>query len=264
VATTWRTAHVARAALRSVDAARFLYVIRDYDPLHLPSGTFAALATESYAMPHVALYSSAMLREYFRRHGIGVHDDERSAVFEEAIGAVAPGAAGSETRKLLFHAGDLFELGVLALSRAAELGAFARGWTLHAVGTERRGRRLDLGGGDWMHLESDADFAQHDVGLALVHAPRPGSVPIEMAAAGMLVVTNTFETKTAAALAAISPNLIGAEPTIEGIAQAINGAVAAADDVEARRRGSAVRWSRDEEESFPDELLDRVIALLGA
>ena len=266
VATTWRTAHVARAALKSVEAERFLYVIADYEPLQLQSGTFAALAMESYEMPHVALYSSEMLREYFRRHAIGVHDDLRSVVFEEAIDAIAPPTRREleqrEPRRLLFHAGEMLELGVLALSRAAELGAFARGWTLHAVGAQRPGRRLDLGGGDWMQLVAESDFAQHDVGVALLHAPRPGRVPIEMAAAGMLAVTNTFETKTAAALAAISPNLIGAGATIEDLAQAICGAVAAAGEAEPRLRGAAVRWSRDWNASFDDALLDRVVALL--
>ena len=58
----------------------------------------------------------------------------------------------------------------------------------------------------------------HDVGLALMYTPHPSLVPIEMASAGMLTVTNSFENKTAEAMAAISPNLITAEPSIEGVA----------------------------------------------
>jgi hypothetical protein len=85
-----------------------------------------------------------------------------------------------------------------------------------------------------------------------------------MASAGMLTVTNSFENKTAAAMAAISPNLITADPGIEGIAAALCQAAAAAEDVERRVRGSAVRWSRDWDESFGDELLARVSAFLEA
>ena len=48
-----------------------------------------------------------------------------------------------------------------------------------------------------------------------MYTPHPSLVPIEMASAGMLVVTNTFDNKTAEALAAISPNLIPAEPGME-------------------------------------------------
>ena len=60
----------------------------------------------------------------------------------------------------------------------------------------------------------------HDVGLALMYTPHPSLVPIEMASAGMMTVTNSFENKTAEAMAAISPNLIAAEPSLDGIVAA--------------------------------------------
>ena len=66
------------------------------------------------------------------------------------------------------------------------------------------------------------------------------------------------------ALAAISPNLIAAEPTVDGIARALCDATARADDVGARVRGSAVRWPRDWDESFDEALLDRLASLLAA
>jgi hypothetical protein len=163
----------------------------------------------------------------------------------------------------------MFELGVLALGRALERRAFADGWRLHGVGTVRSGRRLDLGGGASMELlprSPQAAYGQllreHDVGLALMFTPHPSLVPMEMASAGMLTVTNTFENKTAEALAAISPNLIAAEPGIEAVAAALCEAAAGADDVERRLRGSAVRWPRDWDTSFADELLTRVLSLL--
>jgi hypothetical protein len=95
-----------------------------------------------------------------------------------------------------------------------------------------------------------------------MHTPHPSLVPIEMAAAGMLCVTSSFEPKTAAALRAISPNLVCAEPALDTVAGALCEAAAGADDVERRVRGSRVRWSRDWAESFPDALLDRLLALL--
>ena len=93
-------------------------------------------------------------------------------------------------------------------------------------------------------------------------APQPGRVPLEMARAGMLAVTTTFENKSAEALAAISPNLVGAEPTIEGIAEALERAASDDGDAERRMRGSALRWSLDWDASFDDELLDRVTGFL--
>jgi hypothetical protein len=248
-------------------------------------GTYAALASETYRFPHVALFSSELLRDYFRRHEIGVYaagaqaGDAASAAFENAITPVpAPSArelAARRARRLLFYARpephaarNMFELGVLALGRALERGAF-EGWTLHGIGTVGRARRLDLGGGASLELLPRADqngyarlLREHDVGLALMHTPHPSLVPIEMAAAGMLAVTSTFETKTQAALAAISPNLIAAEPGVESVADALCAAAAAAGDAERRTRGSRVRWARDWDESFPDALLERLTALL--
>jgi hypothetical protein len=162
----------------------------------------------------------------------------------------------------------MFELGVLALDRALEHGAFA-GWELRGIGALGRDRRIELGGGAALELLPRAAqsayagvFRDHDVGLALMLTPHPSLVPIEMASAGMLTVTNTFENKTAEAMDAISPNLLAVEPTIEGIAGGLRQAGAAVDDYDRRARGSAVRWSRDWDDSFDDELLARVAAFL--
>jgi glycosyltransferase involved in cell wall biosynthesis len=287
IATTWWTAHHAADALRSLDAERFLYLIQEYEPFTFPMGSYAALADESYRLPHTALFSTELLRDYFRRHGLGVYaageeaGDAASASFDNAITAIdPPGAAelaGRRPRRLLFYARpephaarNMFELGVLALSRALERGAFADGWSLRGIGSVRAGRRLDLGGGALMELVPRAPQAgygafmrEHDVGMALMYTPHPSLVPLEMASAGLVTVTNTFENKTAEALGAISPNLIAAEPGVEAVAAALGEAAARAEDVERRLRGSSVRWPRDWGESFSVSVLERVVTLLA-
>jgi hypothetical protein len=276
VASTWWTAHIANRAL---DGGRFLYLIQEYEPFTFPMGSWAALAGESYTFPHHALFSSELLRDYFRRHRLGVFGGAggESAAFENAITPVTPAGdlAGRRPRRLLFYARpeahaarNMYELGVLALGRALERGAFM-GWELHGIGTVRSGRRIDLGGGTHLNLlprAAQADYASvlraHDVGLALMYTPHPSLVPIEMASAGMLTVTNAFENKTAAAMAAISPNIAAAEPGIDSIAAALCDAAAGVEDADRRLRGSRVAWSRDWDDSFPDALLDRVIGFL--
>jgi glycosyltransferase involved in cell wall biosynthesis len=288
VATTWWTAHVARQALEALDRERFLYLIQEYEPFTFPMGSYAALAAESYTLPHAALFSTELLRDYFRRHRIGVYaagpdaGDRASAAFQNAITAIEPPTAdelaGRATRRLLFYARpephaarNMFELGVLALARAVQQGAFGRGWTLHGVGTVAARRRLSLGGGASLELmprSSQGSYAEllrrHDVGLALMYTPHPSLVPLEMASAGMLTVTNSFANKTPEALAAISANLIAAAPGIDAVTDALCAAAGAVEDVERRARGSRVDWSRDWDTSFPDSLLDRVETLLEA
>ena len=286
VATTWWTAHVAREATAVIEAERFLYLIQEYEPFTFPMGTFAALAEQSYGFPHVALFSSELLRDYFRRHAIGVYaagadvGDERSMAFENALTPVSPPSetqlAARDTHRLLFYARpephaarNMFELGLLALSRAVADGAFQSGWELHGIGTVEGRKRLALGGGATLELLPRSDqssyatiLREHDIGLALMYTPHPSLVPIEMASAGMLTVTNSFENKTPGAMAAISSNLITVPPTIEGVTGGLLQAAASVTDHRRRTQGSRVNWSRDWDTALPDELLHRLIAAL--
>lgn len=286
VATTWWTAHIAKSTVESLGGGRFLYLIQEYEPFTFPMGTFAALASESYRFPHFALFSTELLRDYFRQHRFGVYaggeaaGDRASASFQSAITPVEPPSASElakrRTRRLLFYARpeahaarNLFELGMLALVRAAEDGAFGPGWELHGIGGLGGGRRIELGAGAALELLPRRDqrayaelLAGHDVGLALMYTPHPSLAPLEMSAAGMLTVTNSFENKTPQAMGAISENLITVEPTVAAVAAGLSRAVAGVEDYARRERGSAVRWSRDWRDSFDHDLMARVESFL--
>ena len=163
----------------------------------------------------------------------------------------------------------MFELGVLSLSRAVENGSLDRTWELSGIGTVEAQQRLELGGGAVLDLVPRRDqgayadvLRNHDVGLALMYTPHPSLVPMEMASAGMLTVTNSYENKTAEAMHAISSNLITAQPSIDGIAAGIGEAAAGVADYDRRVQGSAVRWSRSWSTTFDDELMERIESLL--
>jgi glycosyltransferase involved in cell wall biosynthesis len=285
VATTWWTAHIARGALESAERERFLYLIQEYEPFTFAMGSLAALATESYGFAHHALFSTELLRDWFRQRRLGVYaegveaGDAGSVAFQNAITDVRPPPtaelAERTTRRLLFYARpedhaarNMFELGALALSRALEIGVLRGGWELHGVGTTGPQRPIQLGGAalELLPRRDQSGYAdllrEHDVGLALMYTPHPSLAPIEMAAAGMLTVTNTFETKTADALTAISPNLIPSAPTVDGLVAALAEAVAGADDAERRVSGADVRWSRGWDESFGDAVMGCVESFL--
>jgi hypothetical protein len=105
---------------------------------------------------------------------------------------------------------------------------------------------------------------EHSIGLSLMDTPHPSLVPLEMASAGMLVVTSTFENKTAESLRAISENLIPVEPTLDAIKGGLADAVAGIDDTEGRIRGSRVDWSRSWQDSFDDPLVGRIKSFVEA
>jgi hypothetical protein len=110
------------------------------------------------------------------------------------------------------------------------------------------------------------DYAEllrgHDVGLALMYTPHPSLVPIEMASAGMLTVTNSFENKTPEAMAAISENLVTVEPSIDGIVEGLRDTVAHVGDAARRAAGAQVRWSRDWDTSFDTDVMGRIASFL--
>jgi glycosyltransferase involved in cell wall biosynthesis len=284
LATTVWTAHVAARAAAELGEAPFLYLIDAYAPLTAATGSDAALAEESYALPHHALFSSELLRGYFRAHRIGVFaenaatGDRRSAAFEYPIAPIArPGAPELERRddrRLLFDARvddrrDMFELGVAALREVIGEGLMD-GWELHAIGPPDDRRAVALGGAARLELLPRPDPAayaallrEHDVGLRLDYLPGPSLRAIEMAAAGLVTVTNSFENKTREVVEAVSPNLLAPPPTIAGIGSALRSAAARVDDVNGRIRGSDLAWSRDWNDALPDPLIERVAGLLG-
>lgn len=288
IASTWWTAHVADAALSSLERERFLYLIQEYEPFTFPMGSLAAVASGSYELPHFALFSTELLRGYFRGNGLGVFaageeiGDRDSLAFENAITRVrAPSVhelVARRTRRLLFYARpephaarNMFELGALGLATALADGAVEAGWELHGIGAVEGESTIDLGGGAELRVTARRDqaayarlLAEHDVGLALMYTPHPSLVPIEMSSAAMLTVTNRYANKSAEAMAAISENLITVEPSVEGIVGGLRAATQAVGDHERRVRGSDVRWSRDWDTSFDDQLVRRVSSFLEA
>ena len=287
VATTWRTAYIAHAALRSLNRSRFLYLIQEYEPFTHPMGSWAALAMSTYEFPHVALFSTELLREFFAERGYGVFADGRregrrlSVSFQNAITAVASPSAAEMSRRqrrsLLFYARpeshggrNMFELGLMGLAEAIARDAFGPAWDFYGIGAVERGDRVQIGPQARLELLPRLDqrsYAQflvsHDVGLALMCTPHPSLVPIEMASAGMLTVTNSFETKTPEAMSAISSNLITVPPGLEGIVSGLQRSVEGVEDYARRAEGARVNWSRDWDDSFNPEVMQQVLSLLA-
>ena len=288
IATTWWTAHIANQALSVLGREGFLYLIQEYEPFTFPMGSYAASANQSYEFAHKALFSSELLRSYFRLHEIGVfaagpaEGDRHSLAFENAITAVCPPTAAAladrQSRRLLMYARpephaarNMFEMAVLGLRGALDSGCFGEGWELHGIGSVGSSQSIDLGGGQHLKLlprsqqsEYSLLLPEHDVGLALMYTPHPSLVPIEMASAGMLTVTNSFENKTAEALALISPNLLAAKPTVESIAATLRHASDRVQEFSSRASASNVAWSSSWTDSFDDAKLSQIEELLGS
>lgn len=288
VSTSWWTSHIAHAATVALGGDWFVYLTQEFEPLFYPHGHLHALARQSYALPHRAIYSTELLRAYARAHRLGVYEagidegDARSASIHNAV-CVAPSTRASMRRagrrRLLLYARpeeyaqrNCFPLAMLALRETIARGAFRpAAWELAGIGTLQARGRIDLGHGASLTLAPRvpldrylAMLHDYDVGLALMLSPHPSLVPLDMAAAGLATVTNTFDVKTADRLQVLSSNLIAAEPTVDAIADALCEAERRSGDVEARLAGAdisigslsprapASRWPRRWDDVFDD------------
>ncbi|PYT05757.1 MAG: hypothetical protein DMF60_10900, partial [Acidobacteria bacterium] len=274
IATTWWTAHIAHKAVTDLGKERFIYLIQEYEPFTFPMGTFASLADQTYGFPHYAIFSTELLRDYFSRNAIGVFarsrdvGDRDSISFQNAITSVGrlgvEDIANRTPKKLLFYsrpeahaARNMFEMAILALSQSIKAGQFNGEWEFYGIGTVEASSNISLADGVSMQIlprqPQDAYrevLRAHDLGLSLMYTPHPSLVPIEMAAAGMLVVTNTYANKTKQALTSISSNIIAVPPTIDDVSLGLREAVASIEDYDRRVRGAQVNWSISWDSAF--------------
>ncbi len=288
LATTWWSAHVAEDARRRTNKAAFFYLIQEFEPFTFAMGSWYATAMESYSFPHHALFSTDLLQEYFRAEQMGVFSagtagQTSSRAFSNAIvdGAKhsAPpaihGEGGKNIRRLLFYARpephasrNMFEMGIASLIVAIQQGVFPAGeWEFIGIGSASAD--FELHGGATlrmigkMGLNDYYSFLQTvDVGLALMFTPHPSLVPLDMASFGVATVTNTCLNKDAAALRAISPNLIPAPPTIAGIVDGLREAGKLVQEQPKLERVGQVKWAMTWDEALNGDVMDFVVRSL--
>jgi hypothetical protein len=279
IATNCWAAHIAHHAVRALGKERFIFMIQEYEPYFSPMNSVSALFEQAYEFPHFGFFSTYFLRDFFREKRIGVfaqpHGERYAAIFENAIHRFTPSREQltRKNKQLLFYARpedhaarNLFELGMLSLIALVSDPRFdCSNWTFRGIGSISVGQTLELAPGvpieilPKMSLQDYIDLLPNfDVGLSLMLTPHPSLVPLEMAAAGMCTVTNTFANKTADRLRAISTNLIGVRPTVEGIRDGLWQASSRVYDIDSRLAGAKVHWPTDWTSAFPLETIKKL------
>ncbi|SJZ85490.1 glycosyltransferase [Consotaella salsifontis] len=277
-------AHVAHATMKDLTRERFLYMVQEYEPFFLPMNTISALFLQSYQFPQFQLFSTAILRDFFKqeKYGVFAHPEgaENSAIFSNAVLGFDPTREDliRDERKLVFYARpeahaarNMFELGIKALSDIARDPTLdLSNWSFYGMGSIGGASSLLLAPGKRLHMlpktgltEYQKALPRHDVGLSLMLTPHPSLVPLEMAGAGMWTVTNTFANKTSDRLREISTNIIGVEPTLDGIRAGLVDAISRVDDIDGRLAGSKVNWPTSWEEAFPPDDMQKVLKFLS-
>jgi len=251
LATHWTTAQGIGPVLPRMRRPWFLYLIQDFEPGFYAWSSNYALALETYAMPHRAMINEAFLAEHLRAQGPGRYADPKfldaqCTVFEPAVdrrvfyppAAEALPEPPARPRRLLFYARptnarNMMGLGLQALRTAIEQGAFPGAWEFISVGGRGSLPVIALSGGHMLRPAPWASYAgyadslrQADILLCPMLSPHTSYPVLEMAACGGMVVTSTYGPKTAIALSALAPEIIGVSPTVQGFVDGLRAAVA--------------------------------------
>jgi hypothetical protein len=85
-----------------------------------------------------------------------------------------------------------------------------------------------------------------DIGLSLMLTPHPSLPPLDFAAAGLVTVTNSFLSKTAASLRGVSNNFVVVQPYLENIVEGLRRAALLSGNWTLRQRGmDEFKWERN-------------------
>jgi hypothetical protein len=271
---------VAYSAWEAVDADHysrslnrpFIFFIQEYEPAFFPSGSQSFLVDSMYNRPHIALFNSQNLCDYFKQQCIGCFSPDSSLphyVFEHLTADISPSVRiTSEKKRLVFYARpekhasrNLFEIGILALRRALYNGCFA-GWEFCGIGSLTPGGKVALTENIDMTLYGKLNAQDYcnilstsDVGLSLMFSPHPGLVHFEMADAGMITVVNVMRHRPREFFTNLSPRLLPVESSLDGIVAGLQQAEALSDNKELRHAPNSRRKASTWGDVFDKELL---------
>ncbi len=233
----WTTA----SALASIPAERIAYILQEDEREFYPSGDERLLAAETMNTPGITvIVNTANLLEQLIDSGLdGLR--ETATAFEPAFSLyMSDGQARprSANRNLFFYGRpnnprNLFYRGTRALDLAIERGILdTSAWTVCVAGHSVPRFSFCDGSNpryfEGMSWETYRTFLNTiDLGFSLMATPHPSYPPLDLAAAGAVVVTNTWPGKPD--LSRFAPRMIQAEPSLEGLVQGLQRGLAAAD-----------------------------------
>jgi hypothetical protein len=234
IATAWWTAFRAAGTIAAnpmLTRRRFVYLVQDDETLFYPASERQLMAERSYALDAVHVVNSRPLAEHLRiRHRIDAPD---ALVFAPvvAVPEVLPLRPPAGVLRVIVYGRpsvgrNLFDTALRGIAMwDAQRRAAGDTTPLDVVSVgEREQFRYRIGEvmvrapGVLSWDEYLALLAGSHLGVSLMTSPHPSYPPLEMAASGMVVVTNRWGPKD---LGALSTRLVSCEPDAPGVAAAL-------------------------------------------
>ncbi len=245
MATAWWTAHLASEILKSekIFFKKIYYLIQDFEPGFYPWGAEYAGALDSYRLEAIPIFNTGILRDYFASQGFYQNSafdfHFRPSIDVDRYKCQRSKARGKRTRFALYGrpevARNLFPLAIESIGKFLTDSKLTPDQIeLVSVGLMHddieflEGHRLrSFGKIPWCDYP---EFLRSvDVGLSLMLSPHPSHPPLEMAASGVRVVTNSFSNKN---LCGLSENLISVGPSAGEIASGLRQAMKLGPNIE--------------------------------
>ena len=272
------TALIARNIVPLLKSGRVAFFIQEFEFVFYQYNSWAFLVNSAYRVPHLPIFNSRALHDYFRKHRIGAfsNSDKDQLSFEHAIGALQPTRSGGPFgKRLLFYARpeahaarNLFEIGVLALRAALGAGIIDESWEVVGIGSiVHHHVTLDEAGKFIMPVlprvpehEYQTFINGFGVGLSLMSSPHPGVVHFEWAVRGIATVVNCTPERDKSFFDSYDLPIVPADPDIDGIVRAL------AKAIELARRGPTPRgdasrsFASSWDETFSPQFVGQVIA----
>lgn len=241
IATAWWTAHVAQVVIDDsrCNTDRFIYMIQDFEPGFYPWSGDYANAMASYKLDFTPVFNTTYLRDYFAQNRF-IQGAETALCFSPSLhlenytpDAKRLSAKKLKKRRLIFYgrpsvARNLFDLGVSALARWCLENEFTEADVeLLSVGEQHDDIQFpnglvlrSLGKLSW--ADYPAFLQTGDIGLSLMLSPHPSHIPLEMAASGIVCVTNRYDVKD---MSMVSKNIISVDANINDVVVGLSSAL---------------------------------------
>lgn len=210
------TFHIAREIFNDLD--RTIYYCQDFEAGFFPFGTYFVRAEQAVAHSRNIVLSTGLLRSFLARRdllcGTNVYV---TAPFIKAIHVES-----TRSKRLFFYfRPERFNARNMPELVMATVEAFCHkyiGYEIFLCGAVKTSYSIRVNGTDVTVLSKlpkeqyEALLASCDVVVAMIYSAHPGVIAFQAAASGIPTVTNTFETRDATVLRAISDNIVPFDP----------------------------------------------------
>lgn len=231
ITTSWWTTW---ATLAGVPAESVIYLLQEDERMFYPYGDDRLRCEQILSRRDLRfVINTKLLWDHLVRTGLE-NIRQQAVWFEPAFPASVfhprARADGQRKKRLFFYARpnnlrNLFYLGLKTLDRAIASGVLpAEEWEILLVGSHIP--EVSFGPGVSVQKFENLGWAEYadlcgsvDLALSLMYTPHPSYPPLDLAASGAIVVTNSFPGKED--LSAYSTNILCAEPDVAALVAAL-------------------------------------------